>query len=240
MGGISEHFIWQVDLVEHFIWKVDLILWLFRMGSHWRHDSLSGHFIWKYELISDVHVLFILFTSSDNYQRGVYLTAYLDTSSENMKSFQALHLVHFIWQPLGGISDTLSGHFIWKYEHFIWQLLGHISESENFIWKYELISSFQVWVSVCTSSETGGVYLTAYLNTSSVNMNSFPHFGFGSQCALHLSTSSETGGVYLTLNTSSENLSSQMFRCGHHRGLFASHKTNYYCWGLGLYQSNKS
>ena len=83
LGGISKHFIWQVDLVEHFIWKVDLILWLFWMDSHWRHRwgnswsavtgsfmggiSESEHFIWKYELISDVCVHFILFTSSDNY-----------------------------------------------------------------------------------------------------------------------------------------------------------------------------
>ena len=52
--------------------------------------------------------------------------------------------------------------------------------------------------------------LTPYLDTSSENMNSFPHFWFGSQCALHLSTSSKTGGVYLTayLHTSSENMNS--------------------------------
>ena len=42
----------------------------------------------------------------------------------------SLHLT-----TMGGISDTWSG---------------------NCIWKYELISSLQVWVSVCTSSETGG------------------------------------------------------------------------------------
>ena len=108
---------------------------------------------------------------------GVYLTGDLGTSSENMNSYLmsmctsscSLHLT-----TMGGISDTLSGHFIWK---------------------YELISSFWVWVSVCTSSGhfiwNGGVYLTAYLNTSSENMNSFPHFGFGSQCALHL----KLGGI---------------------------------------------
>ena len=37
--------------------------------------------------------------------------------------------------------------------------------------------------------------LTPYLDTSSENMNSFPHFRFGSQCALHLSTSSEIEGA---------------------------------------------
>ena len=107
MGGISEHFIWQVDLVEHFIWKVDLIMWLFQMGSHWRHrwgnswSAVTGSF-------------------------------------------------------MGGTSDTWSGHFTWK---------------------HELISSFQVWVSVCTSSENGGG-----------GISESEHFiwKFGSQCALHL------------------------------------------------------
>ena len=123
MGGISEHFIWQVDLVEHFIWKVDLILWLFQMGSHWRYRlgnswsavtgsftqggiSESEPFIWKYELISDVCVHFTLFTSSDNYWE-VYLTAYLDTWSKNMNSFWVWVLLHrglFYERP---ISDRL-------------------------------------------------------------------------------------------------------------------------------------
>ena len=126
-------------------------------------DSLSGHFIWKYELISDVHLHFILFTSSDNYWRG--------------------------------ISDNLSEHFIWKYElissfwgldlsvHFIW---GTSCENGGYIWIWTL--HLKIWVSVCTSSETGG--------------------------------------VYLNLNTSSESLSSQTFKCGHHRGLFTLHKTS--------------
>ena len=38
--------------------------------------------------------------------------------------------------------------------------------------------------------EMVGVYLTAYLNTSSENMNSFPYFRFGTQFPLHLITSS--------------------------------------------------
>ena len=150
MGGISEHFIWHIDLVEHFIWKVDLILWLFWMGSHWRHrwgnswsavtGSFMGGYIWIWTLhlkiwthiwcpcaLHLVHFIWQLW--------GVYLTAYLGISSENMNSYLmslcmsscSLHLT-----TMGGISDTLSGHFIWK---------------------YELISSFQIWVSVCTSSE---------------------------------------------------------------------------------------
>ena len=96
----STRFIWQVELVEHFIWKVDLILWLFQMGSNWRHrwgnswSGVTGSFAW-----------------------GVYLN--LNSSSENINSYLmsmctsscSLHLT-----TMGGISDSLSGHFIWKYE----------------------------------------------------------------------------------------------------------------------------
>ena len=143
---------------------------------------------------------FILFTSSDTY--GGYIRHLIWT----------LHLklwTHFLILGLG-----LSVHFIWA----LHLKLGGISDSlsEHFFWKYELISSFWVWVSVCTSSEHfiwkwGGI-------------SESEHFiwKFGSQCALHL----KPGGVYLNLNTSSENLSSRTFRCGHHRDLFASRKTN--------------
>ena len=51
-GGISVHFIWQVDLVVHFIWKLSLNP-LFATRCHSLGDiSESVHFIWKYELIS--------------------------------------------------------------------------------------------------------------------------------------------------------------------------------------------
>ena len=49
--------------------------------------------------------------------------------------------VNFIWN-WQGISDSLSRNCIWKFEltshlgHFIWQVLGGISESEHFIWKF--------------------------------------------------------------------------------------------------------
>ena len=120
MGGISEHFIWQVDLVEHFISKVDLILWLFQMGSHWRHRSgnswsaVTGSFAW-----------------------GVYLN--LNTSSENMNSYLmsvctsscALHLTSsggYIWQLICTLYLKMWTH-IWcpcalHFVHFIWQLWG--------------------------------------------------------------------------------------------------------------------
>ena len=69
---------------------------------------------------------------------GVYLTPYLDTSCENINSFphfwfgsQSAHHLSTSSET-GGISDSLS---------------------EYFISKYEIISSFQVWVSVCTTSE---------------------------------------------------------------------------------------
>ena len=65
----------------------------------------------------------------------------------------SLHLT-----TMGGKSDTLSGHFIWK---------------------YELISSFWVWVSVCTSSETGGdIWDLIWV----LHLTSWP------SCALHLKT----------------------------------------------------
>ena len=80
--------------------------------------------------------------------------------------------VRFIWKQ-GGISDSLSEHFIWKYElissfriwvsvctsseHFIWKW-GDISESEHFIWKFG---------SQCTLHLKLGAYLRAYLGTSS-------------------------------------------------------------------------
>ena len=83
--------------------------------------SESEHFIWKYELISDVCVLFILFTSSDNYW-GVYLTAYLYTSSENMSSYLismctsscSLHLTTtggYIWQLICTLHLKIWTHF---------------------------------------------------------------------------------------------------------------------------------
>ena len=46
LGGISEHFIWQVDLVGHFIWKLDLILL-----SVYVILSLGGY-IWALHLTS--------------------------------------------------------------------------------------------------------------------------------------------------------------------------------------------
>ena len=104
LGGISEHFIWQVDLVEHFIWKVDLILWLFQMGSHWRHrwgnswSAVTGSF------------------------RGENLTAYLGTSSENVNSYLmsmctsscSLHLTtmgEYIWQLIWAPHLKIWTHF---------------------------------------------------------------------------------------------------------------------------------
>ena len=52
-------------------------------------ERVSLQLIWplhlKYELIYDVSVHFILVTSSDKFW-GVYLTAYLGTSSENLNS----------------------------------------------------------------------------------------------------------------------------------------------------------
>ena len=170
-GGISEHFMWQVDLVEHFIWKLYLILWLFWMGSHCRYRSgnswsaVTGSSAWEVYLnlntssenmnsylmsmctsscsldlttTRGVYLTAYLYTSSENMNsylmsmctsscslhltttRGVYLTAYLYTSSENMNSYLmsmctsscSLHLT----TSGGDISDSLSVHFIWKYE----------------------------------------------------------------------------------------------------------------------------
>ena len=110
MGGISEHFIWQADLVEHFIWKLDLILWLFQMGSHWRHrlgnswSAVTGSFTWGVYLnlnTSSENInsyLMSVCTSSCSLHltttRGVCLTAYLYTSSANVNSFQVWVLLH--------------------------------------------------------------------------------------------------------------------------------------------------
>ena len=119
--------------------RLDLILWPFQRGSHWRHrlgnswSAVTGSFTW-----------------------GVYLN--LNTSSENMNSYLmsvctsscSSHLT----RTRGGMSDSLSVHFIWKYElisdvhvHFILftsseNYGGYISDSlsGHFIWKYELIS----------------------------------------------------------------------------------------------------
>ena len=78
-------------------------------------------------------------TSSSSLQltrpRRVYLTAYLYTSSENMNSYLmsvwtsscSLHLT-----TMGGISDSLSGHFIWKYELILG--LG-LAPQRSFLWK---------------------------------------------------------------------------------------------------------
>ena len=56
-GGISEHFIWQVDLVGHFIWKLDLILLsVTYLGTssenltkfcHLYTSSYFGRYIWQ-------------------------------------------------------------------------------------------------------------------------------------------------------------------------------------------------
>ena len=60
-------------------------------------------------------------------------------------------------------------------------------------------------------TSTWGVYLKGYFGTSS-------HILY---LSLHLTS---TWG--LSERTSSENLSSQMFKCGHQKGLFTLHKTN--------------
>ena len=140
--------------------------------------------------------------------RGVYLTPYLDTLSETLWThFLILGLglsVHFIW-ALHLITEGYIWRLIWTLHLKIWThfLISGLGLSVHFIWALHLKTG-GVYLNLNTSSENlglsvhfiwnWGVYLTAYLNTSSENMNSFPYFWFGSQCALHLSTSSENRG----------------------------------------------
>ena len=110
--------------------------------KHWGDisHSLSGYFIQKFWLISDLgHVICQVLELGG----GVYLTAYLGTSSENLNSH--VILVTSCDKVWGDISDSLSGYFIWKFEltsHlgcFIWQVIGGISDLvEHFIWKVDL------------------------------------------------------------------------------------------------------
>ena len=138
--GISEHFIWQVDLVEHFIWKVDLILWLFQMGSHWRHrlgnswSVVIGSFAWgvylnlntsseymsSYLMSMCTSSCSLHLTTTGGYIWQLICTLHLKIWT-HIWCLCALYLVHFIFftssdNYWGGISDSLSGHFIWKYE----------------------------------------------------------------------------------------------------------------------------
>ena len=85
-------------------------------------------------------------------------------------------------------------------------------------WQFWMGSHFRhclanSWPAV-TDSFNWGFYLKGYLSTWS-------HILY---LSLHLT--STWGG--LSERTSSENLSSQMFRCGHQKGVFALHKTNKY------------
>ena len=200
MGGISEHFIWQVDLVEHFIWKVDLILWLFQMGSHWRHRwgnswsavtgsfmggiSESEHCIWKYELISDVHVHCILFTTSDNY--GGYIWQLIWTLHLKIWSHMwcpcALHLTTmegYIWHLIWTLHLKIWTHFLISglglSVLFIWALhlkMGGISQSEHFIWKF-------------------GSQCALHLKLGGISESEHFIWKYGSYCALHL----KLGGI---------------------------------------------
>ena len=95
--------------------------------QHWGDisHSLSGYLIQKFWLISDLgHVICQVLELGG----GVYLTAYLGTSSENLNSHVILVTSSDkVWRD---ISDSLSGYFIWKFEltsHlgcFIWQVMG--------------------------------------------------------------------------------------------------------------------
>ena len=123
--------------------------------------------------------------------------------------------VHFIWNRGVYLNLNTSSEIIKAFPHFGFgsQCPLHLSTLSETRGVYmNLNTSFQVWVSVSTSSETGGVYLN--LNTSSENIKSFPHFGFGSQCPLHLSTLSETVGGYIWIWTLHLKISSHFLMSG--------------------------
>ena len=95
--------------------------------QHWGDisHSLSGYLIQIFWLISDLGHVSVKFMSSGG---GVYLTAYLGTSSENLNS----HVILVTSSDKVCISDILSG-YIWKFEltcdpgHLIWQFMkGYI------------------------------------------------------------------------------------------------------------------
>ena len=175
-------------------------------------DSLSGHFIWKYELISDVHVHFILFTSSDNY-RGVYLTPYLDTSCENMNSFPhfgfrsqcVLHLKLgwgvYLTAYLNTSSENMNSfpHFGFGSQSALHLKMGGISESEPFTWKFgsqcalHLKPGGYIWALHLTSWPSWTLHLKTWPNSavctcSSENMSSYLMSMCTSSCSLHLTT----------------------------------------------------
>ena len=110
-------------------------------------DSLSGHFIWNMNsyMISVCTSSWSLHLTTLG---GVNLIAYLGTPSENFDSYLILVTSS---DKLGGMSDTLSGYLIWKFElayylcHFIWQVMWgvyltayQVTLSENFELTYYL------------------------------------------------------------------------------------------------------
>ena len=80
---------------------------------------------------------------------GIYLTAYLGTSSKNFDSYLILVMssVKF-WSWGWGISDSLSGYLIWKSEltcdpgHFIWQGMG------GYIWQLIWVLHLKIWTHI--------------------------------------------------------------------------------------------
>ena len=110
------------------------------------------------------------------------------------KVIWVLHLTSdicpFIWQVVGGISDTWSGYFI---SHLI-----VVTSSDKFWGVYliaylgtssENVNSHLTFVT--SSDKYWGVYLIAYLGNSSENVNS--HLTFVTSCDKYW------GGVYLDL-----------------------------------------
>ena len=105
------------------------------MGSHGRHrlgnswSAVTGSFTWGVYLNLNTSSenmnshLMSVFTSSCSLHlttTGGYIWQLICTLHlkiwTHIWCLCALHLVHFMWQLPGGISDSLSVHFIWKYE----------------------------------------------------------------------------------------------------------------------------
>ena len=97
--------------------------------------------------------------------QGVYLIDYLGTSSHILSC--SLHLTHY-----GGIYlidyQGTSSHIL------SWSL--HLTSYGGYIWQLIWVLHLKIWTHIRSWSlhltSTGGLYLTAYLGTSSENLNS--------------------------------------------------------------------
>ena len=125
--------------------------------QHWG-DSSSGYFI--------SHL--ILVSSSDKLW-GVYLIAYLATSSHILS--WSLHLKvmgGYIWQLIWVLHLKIWSHIL------SWSL--HLTSYGGYIWQLIWVLHLKIWSHILSWSlhliSYRGVYLTAYLHTSSENLDS--------------------------------------------------------------------